>query len=151
MKGYYIIHSPRESDGVVDDSDDGMAPFEESLSAEQLLENAALRMMGKQEDSDKTPEIISDYAWIRDDEIEGDCVDMFPFLLGKEGAAEAVGRFLQDERWPVRVMANLTDYMMSISNGNPNQFSWSNEDRDRTVLNDWLDQYRENDPNPTEP
>ena len=47
---------------MVDDSDDGMAPFEESLSAEQLLENAALRMMGKQEDSDKTPEIISDYA-----------------------------------------------------------------------------------------
>ena len=136
---------------MVDDSDDGMAPFEEGLSAEQLLENAALRMMGKQKDADETPEIIADYAWIRDDEIEGDCVEMFPFLLGKEGAAEAVTRFLRDERWPVRVMANLTNHMLSISNGDPYQFSWSNEDRDRNALSDWLDQYRENDPDPTEP
>ena len=30
---------------MVDDSDDGMAPFEEGSSAEELLENAALRMM----------------------------------------------------------------------------------------------------------
>ena len=136
---------------MVDDSDDGMAPFEEGLSAEQLLENAALRMMGKQENADQTPEIIADYAWIRDDEIEFDCVEMFPFLLGKEDAAEAVTRFLRDERWPVRVMANLTNHMLSISNGDPNQFSWSNEDRDRNALSDWLDQYRENDPDPTEP
>ena len=136
---------------MVDDSDDGMAPFEEGLSAEQLLENAALRMMGKQKNADETPEIIADYAWIRDDEIEGDCVEMFPFLLGKEDAAEAVTRFLRDERWPVRVMANLTNHMLSISNGDPNQFSWSNEDRDRNALSDWLDQYRDNDPDPTEP
>ena len=136
---------------MVDDSDDGMAPFEEGLSAEQLLENAALRMMGKQEDADQTPEIIADYAWIRNDEIEGDCVDMFPFLLGQKGAAEAVARFLRDERWPVRIMANLTDHMLSISDGDPNQFSWANENRDRNALSDWLDQYRENDPDPTEP
>ena len=136
---------------MVDDSDDGMAPFEEGLSAEQLLENAALRMMGKQENADQTPEIDADYAWIRDDEIEGDCVEMFPFLLGKEDAAEAVTRFLRDERWPVRVMANLTNHMLSISNGDPNQFSWSNEDRDRNALSDWLDHYRVDDPDPTEP
>ena len=136
---------------MVDDSDDGMAPFEEGLSAEQLLENAALRMMGKQEDADETPEHIADYAWIRDDESEGDCVDMFPFLLGQEGAAEAVARFLHDERWPVRIMANLTNHMLSISNGDPNQFSWANEGRDRNALRDWLGQYRENDPDPTEP
>ena len=136
---------------MVDDSDDGMAPFEGVLSAEQLLENAALRMMGKQKNADETPEIIADYAWIRDDEIEGDCVDMFPFLLGQEGAAEAVAPFLLDSRWPVRIMANLTDHMLSISNGDPNQFSWSNEDRDRNALSDWLDHYRVDDPDPTEP
>ena len=135
---------------MVDDSDDGMVPFEEGLSAEQLLENAALRMMGKQKDADETLETNADYAWIRDDEIKGDCVDMFPFLLGQEGAAEAVARFLCDERWPVRIMANLTDHMLSISNGNPNQFSWSNEDRDHNVLGDWLDHYRVDDPDPTE-
>jgi hypothetical protein len=28
---------------------------------------------------------------------------------------------------------------------------WSNEDRDRNALSDWLDKYRENDPDPTEP
>ena len=57
---------------MVDDSDDGMVPFEEGLSAEQLLENAALRMMGKQEEADQTPEIIADYAWIRDElELDG--------------------------------------------------------------------------------
>ena len=136
---------------MVDDSDDGMAPFEEGLSAEQLLENAALRMMGKQKNADETPEIIADYAWIRDDEIDGDCVEMFPFRLGKEDAAEAVARFLRDERWPVRIMANLTDHMLAISNGDPNQFSWSNEDRDRNALSDWLDHYRVDDPDPTEP
>ena len=135
---------------MVDDSDDGMAPFEEGLSAEQLLENAALRMMGKQENADETPEIDADYAWIRDDEIEFECVEMFPFLLGKEGAAEAVTRFLRDERWPVRIMANLTNHMLSISNGDPNQFSWSNEDRDHNVLGDWLDHYRVDDPDPTD-
>ena len=136
---------------MVDDSDDGMAPFEEGLSAEQLLENAALRMMGKQKDADETPETNADYAWIRDDEIKGDCIEMFQFLLGQEGAVEAVTRFLRDERWPVRIMANLTDHMLSISNGDPNQFSWANEGRDRNALSDWLDQYRENDPDPTEP
>jgi len=62
--------------------DDEMAVFEEGMSANQLLEKAAKRMMGKQADADKTPEIIADYAWIRDDEIEGDCVEMWPFLVG---------------------------------------------------------------------
>jgi len=136
---------------MVDDSDDGMAPFEEGLSSEKLLENAAKRMMGKQEDADKTPEIIADYAWIRDDEIEGDCVEMWPFLVGQEDAADAVAKFVNDERWPVRIMANLTNFMLSISNDDPEQFSWNNENRDRRVLSEWLDQYREEDPDPTEP
>ena len=74
---------------------------------------------------------------------------MFPFLLGKEGAAEAVARFLRDEKWPVRVIANLTNHMLSISNGDPNQFRWGPENRGN-LLGEWLDQYRENDPNPTE-
>ena len=131
--------------------DDEMAVFEEGMSANQLLEKAAKRMMGKQEDADNTPEIIADYAWIRDDEIEGDCVEMFPFLLGKEGSEAAVTRYVNDERWPVRVMASLTAHMLSISNGDPKQFSWDNDDRDRTALRDWLDEFRERDPDPTEP
>ena len=131
--------------------DDEMAVFEEGMSANQLLEKAAKRMMGKQEDADKTPEIIADYAWIRDDEIEGDCVEMFPFLLGKEDSEAAVTRYVNDERWPVRVMASLTAHMLSISNGDPRQFSWDNDDRDRTALRDWLDEFRERDPDPTEP
>ena len=131
--------------------EDGMAVFEEGMSANQLLEKAAKRMMGKQEDADKTPEIIADYAWIRNDEIEGDCVEMWPFLIGQEDATDAVAKFVNDERWPVRIMANLTQYMLSISNGNPEQFSWNNENRDRRVMSEWLDQYREEDPDPTEP
>jgi len=130
---------------------DEMAVFEEGMSANQLLEKAAKRMMGKQEDADKTPEIIADYAWIRDDEIEGDCVEMWPFLVGQEDAADAVAKFVNDERWPVRIMANLTNFMLSISNDDPEQFSWNNENRDRRVLSKWLDQYREEDPDPTEP
>ena len=128
-----------------------MAVFEEGMSANQLLEKAAKRMMGKQADADKTPEIIADYAWIRDDEIEGDCVEMWPFLVGQEDAADAVAKFVNDERWPVRIMANLTNFMLSISNGDPEQFRWNNENRDRRVLSEWLDQYREEDPDPTEP
>jgi len=128
-----------------------MAVFEEGMSANQLLEKAAKRMMGKQADADKTPEIIADYAWIRDDEIEGDCVEMWPFLVGQEDAADAVAKFVNDERWPVRIMANLTNFMLSISNEDPEQFSWNNENRDRRVLSEWLDQYREEDPDPTEP
>ena len=131
--------------------EDGMAVFEEGMSANQLLEKAAKRMMGKQADADKTPEIIADYAWIRDDEIEGDCVEMWPFLVGQEDAADAVAKFVNDERWPVRIMANLTNFMLSISNEDPEQFSWNNENRDRRVLSEWLDQYREEDPDPTEP
>ena len=131
--------------------DDEMAVFEEGMSANQLLEKAAKRMMGKQADADKTPEIIADYAWIRDDEIEGDCVEMWPFLIGQEDAADAVAKFVNDERWPVRIMANLTNFMLSISNDDPEQFSWNNENRDRRVLSEWLDQYREEDPDPTEP
>ena len=130
---------------------DEMAVFEEGMSANQLLEKAAKRMMGKQADADKTPEIIADYAWIRDDEIEGDCVEMWPFLIGQEDAADAVAKFVNDERWPVRIMANLTNFMLSISNDDPEQFSWNNENRDRRVLSEWLDQYREEDPDPTEP
>ena len=131
--------------------DDDSAKFEEGMSANQLLENAAKRMIGKQEEADKTPEIIADYAWIRDDEIEGDCVEMWPFLVGQEDAADAVAKFVNDERWPVRIMANLTNFMLSISNDDPEQFSWNNENRDRRVLSEWLDQYREEDPDPTEP
>jgi len=131
--------------------DDEMAVFEEGMSANQLLEKAAKRMMGKQADADKTPEIIADYAWIRNDEIEGDCVEMWPFLIGQEDATEAVAKFVNDERWPVRIMANLTNFMLSISNDDPEQFSWNNENRDRRVLSEWLDQYREEDPDPTEP
>jgi len=131
--------------------EDGMAVFEEGMSANQLLEKAAKRMMGKQADADKTPEIIADYAWIRDDEIVGDCVEMWPFLIGQEDAADAVAKFVNDERWPVRIMANLTNFMLSISNDDPEQFSWNNENRDRRVLSEWLDQYREEDPDPTEP
>ena len=131
--------------------DDDSAKFEEGMRANQLLENAAKRMIGKQEDADKAPEIIADYAWIRDDEIEGDCVEMWPFLVGQEDAADAVAKFVNDERWPVRIMANLTNFMLSISNEDPEQFSWNNENRDRRVLSEWLDQYREEDPDPTEP
>jgi len=131
--------------------DDEIAVFEEGMSANQLLEKAAKRMMGKQADADKTPEIIADYAWIRNDEIEGDCVEMWPFLIGQEDATDAVAKFVNDERWPVRIMANLTNFMLSISNDDPEQFSWNNENRDRRVLSEWLDQYREEDPDPTEP
>ena len=125
--------------------------YAEGMTAQELLDWACKRMMGMQEHADETSEIDADYAWLRNDEIEGVCVEMFPFLVKQNDAKGALEKLLSDERWPVRVMANLTDYMLSISNGVPNQFSWSNEDRDRTVLHHWLDHYREDDPDPTEP
>ena len=41
-------------------------------TADEKLGWAAEMMMGMQKDADGTPEIIADYAWLRDDEIEGE-------------------------------------------------------------------------------
>ena len=126
---------------------DGMAPFEEGLSVEQLLENAVIRMMGKQEEADRTPEIDADYAWIRDDEIIGDCMEIFPFLVRHEDSRDVLDGLLRDERWPVRVMANLANFMLHLSD-DPDHFA---EYENRGVLSRWLDSYRDMDPDPTEP
>ena len=129
------------------DTDEGMAPLEEGMSAEQLLESATMRMMGKQEDADRTSEIDADYAWIRDDEIIGDCMEMFPFLAMQEDSRDVLDGFLRDERWPVRVMANLANFMLHLSD-DPDHFA---KYENRGVLSRWLVSYRDMDPDPTEP
>ncbi len=121
--------------------------FAESMTAQELLDWACKRMMGMQANADETPEIDADYAWLRDDEIEWVCVEMFPFLAKQDDAKDFLETLLTDEQWPVRVMANLTNFMFSVSE-DPEHFS---EYENRRLLGNWLDAYRAMDPDPTEP
>ena len=121
--------------------------FAESMTAQELLDWACKRMMGMQANADETPEIDADYAWLRDDEIEWVCVEMFPFLAKQDDAKDFLKTLLTDEQWPVRVMANLTNFMLSVSE-EPEHFS---EYENRRLLGNWLDAYRAMDPDPTEP
>jgi hypothetical protein len=43
----------------------------------EKLDWATQRMIGMQADADDTPEIIADYAWLRDDEIQALSEDLF--------------------------------------------------------------------------
>tara|TARA_A100001037_G_scaffold264284_1_gene255023 strand:- start:265 stop:654 length:390 start_codon:yes stop_codon:yes gene_type:complete len=121
--------------------------YAEGMTAQELLDWACKRMMGMQEDADGTSEIEADYAWLRDDEIYLECVEMFPFLAKQNDAKDVLETLLTDERWPVRVMANLTNFMLSVSE-EPEHFS---EYENRRLLGNWLDAYRAMDPDPTEP
>ena len=105
------------------------------------LDWAAERMMGMQEDADKTPEIISDYAWLRDDEIYCLADNLFRSIKNDDMALEQILDRCRDERWPVRIMFCFTRALL--------EKSVLYHDSEMYIT--WFDNFRTLDPDPTEP
>ena len=107
----------------------------------EKLDWAAERMMGMQEDADETPEIIADYAWLRDDEIQILSENLFDSIGDDSVALVQVVERCSDERWPVRIMMNFTKALLE------------DDDlyRDVQKVREWFDSFRDSDPDPTEP
>ena len=110
------------------------------ITAEKL-DWAAERMMGMQADADETPEIIADYAWLRDDEIEILAENLFNSIKANSDALTLVVDRCSDERWPVRIMMCFTKALME-------DFDLY---RDNQKIVEWFDSFRDSDPDPTEP
>lgn len=115
--------------------------FQEFEKTFQKLDWATERMMGMQEDADKTPEIISDYAWLRDDEIYCLAEDLFKSIRDDESALEQIVDRCRDDRWPVRIMFCFTRALL--------EKSVLYHDSEMYIT--WFDNFRTLDPDPTEP
>lgn len=115
--------------------------FSNFITVPEKLDWAAERMMGMQEDADSTPEIISDYAWLRDDEIYCLAECLFDSIRDDDMALKQVVERCGDERWPVRIMFCFTRVLLE----NPNLKD------DSQMYIAWFDNFRTLDPDPTEP
>ncbi len=113
--------------------------FEHLDTVAEKLDSAAERMMGMQEDADGTDEIVADYAWLRDDEIEWIAYNLFNSIKDESNAVVCVNERCVDDRWPVRIMMRYTEALLQ----NPDLY------RDKEI--DWLAEYRTQDPDPTGP
>ena len=107
----------------------------------EKLDLAANKMMGMQADADETPEIIADYAWLRDDEIQILSENLFDSIGDDSDALAQVVERCSDERWPVRIMMNFTKALLEDSGLYRN-----NQEKC-----EWFDSFRDSDPDPTEP
>ena len=107
----------------------------------EKLDWAAERMMGMQADADETPEIIADFAWLRDDEIEVLTEKLFNSIKDDSDALAQVVERCSDERWPVRIMMCFTKALMEDADLY----------RDVQKVREWFDSFRDSDPDPTEP
>ena len=107
----------------------------------EKLDWAAERMMGMQADADETPEIIADFAWLRDDEIEVLTEKLFNSIKDDSDALAQVVDRCSDERWPVRIMMCFTKALMEDADLY----------RDVQKVREWFDSFRDSDPDPTEP
>ena len=107
----------------------------------EKLDWAAEIMMGMQADADETPEIIADFTWLRDDEIEVLAEKLFNSIKDDSEALPLVVERCSDERWPVRIMMCFTKALME------------DDDlyRDVQKVREWFDSFRDSDPDPTEP
>ena len=114
----------------------------------EILDWAAGHMMALQEDADSHGQDDAEFGWIRPDEIQSCCTDIYPYLIGKENANEELSQFIQDERWPVRIMVKSTMHMLSISTGDKDQFNWGS--KGHFVLSEFIDNLLYEDPDPTE-
>ena len=94
-----------------------------------------------QADADKTPEIIADFAWLRDDEIEVLTEKLFNSIKDDSDALVQVVDRCSDERWPVRIMMCFTKALMEDADLYT----------DNQKISEWFDIFRESDPDPTEP
>ena len=97
-------------------------------------------IMAIQEHSDELPEWDADFAWIRNDEIYCLAVDFVSTAKDSQQILEIIKADLQHEDWPVRIVTNLIEYLIS------NNIDLENND----LYPKWLDDYRESDPDPTE-
>ena len=107
----------------------------------EKLDWATQRMMGMQADADATPEIIADYAWLRDDEIQAISQDLFDSIRDDTEALREVSSRCSDKRWPVRIMMCFTKALLE----NTSLY------KDYKNSEEWFDNFREFDPDPTEP
>ena len=107
----------------------------------EKLDWAAQRMTGMQADADDTPEMIADYAWLRDDEIQALSEDLFDSIRDDSKALREVLSRCSDERWPVRIMMCFTKALMENT-------SLYKDDKN---VREWFDNFRDSDPDPTEP
>ena len=107
----------------------------------EKLDWAAERMMGMQADADETPEIIADFAWLRDDEIGVLTEKLFNSIKDESEALPLVVERCSDERWPVRIMMNFTKALLE----DPELY------RNNQKVCEWFDSFRDSDPDPTEP
>ena len=110
------------------------------ITAEKL-DWAAERMMGMQADADETPEIIADYAWLRDDEIEILAENLFNSIKANSDALTLVVDRCSDERWPVRIMMCFTKALIEDADLY----------RDVQKVREWFDSFIDSEPQPTEP
>ena len=118
------------------------------LSTQELVNWAVVNMMALQENADFHGQEDTEFGWIRPDEIEGCCTDIYPYLVGKENASDELNKFIQDERWPVRIMAKSAMHMLSISTGDKDQFASGSDSF--FVLSEFIDDLLYEDPDPTE-
>ena len=107
----------------------------------EKLDWAAERMIGMQEDADNTPEIISDYAWLRDDEIYCLAENLFISIKDDITACKQIEDRCEDERWPVRIMFCFTRSLLEKSD--------LYDDSEKYMA--WFENFRDSDPDPTEP
>ena len=107
----------------------------------EKLDWASERMMGMQEDADETPEIIADFAWLRDDEIQILSENLFDSIGDDSDALAQVVERCSDERWPVRIMMRFTKALLEDSGLY----------RNNQKVSEWFDSFRDSDPDPTEP
>ena len=118
------------------------------MSIGEVINWAVVNMMSLQEDADSQSQDDTEFGWIRPDEIEGCCTDIYPYLVGKENASDELNKFIQDERWPVRIMAKSAMHMLSISTGHKDQFASGSDSR--FALSEFIDDLLYEDPDPTE-
>ena len=125
-----------------------LPPLNINSSIGEVVTWAAEHMMALQDDADSHGQDDAEFGWIRPDEIQSCCTDIYPYLIGKENANEELSQFIQDERWPVRIMAKSTMHMLSISTGDKDQFNWGS--KWHFVLSEFIDNLLYEDSDPTE-
>ena len=109
-------------------------------SDKERFEWVKANIMAIQEHSDGLPEWDADFAWVRNDEIYCLAVDFVSTIKHSQQTLEIIKTDLQHEDWPVRIVTNLIEYLIS------NDIDLENNE----LYPKWLDDYRESDPDPTE-
>ena len=109
-------------------------------SDKERFEWVKANIMAIQENSDGLPEWDADFAWIRNDEIYCLAVDFVSTIKDSQQTLEIIKTDLQHEDWPVRIVTNLIEYLIS------NDIDLENNE----LYPKWLDDYRESDPDPTD-